>query len=111
MNAAPRYCRAGVTLLRQPQLSVAIRRGFIRLFSFAFALAGLNTSFLEIQICMVMLSNTVKKEGAEKPSRILCLEDNHNDRELLELTLLGEGMACEFVYARTRQEFEGALGQ
>jgi two-component system cell cycle sensor histidine kinase/response regulator CckA len=60
---------------------------------------------------MVMLSNQIATEGAAKPSRILCLEDNLNDRELLELTLLGEGMVCEFAYAQTQQEFESALGQ
>lgn len=49
-------------------------------------------------------------EGAvEKPSKILCLEDNLQDRELLEATLSGEQVSCEFVFATTKLEFESAL--
>ena len=49
-------------------------------------------------------------EGAvEKPSKILCLEDNLQDRELLEETLSGEQVSCEFVFATTKLEFESAL--
>ena len=45
----------------------------------------------------------------KKPIRILCLEDNGNDRELLEKILAGDGLICDFVHARDRKEFETAL--
>ncbi|HTB85088.1 MAG TPA: response regulator [Candidatus Sulfotelmatobacter sp.] len=59
---------------------------------------------------MDTFSNQAEKEGLRKPYRILCLEDNLNDRTLLASTLLAEGIACDFAYAQTRQEFESALG-
>lgn len=49
--------------------------------------------------------------SVNQPSRILCLEDNPHDRELLEKMLSEEGISCGFVYATTRQEFEAALDQ
>ena len=49
--------------------------------------------------------------SVNQPSRILCLEDNPHDRELLEKMLSEEGISCGFVYATTRQEFESALVQ
>jgi two-component system cell cycle sensor histidine kinase/response regulator CckA len=60
---------------------------------------------------MVTLSNQAEKDGLRKPYRVLCLEDNLNDRILLESILLGEGIVCDFAYAQTQQEFESALGQ
>ena len=47
--------------------------------------------------------------STKRPIRILCLEDNVNDRELLEGILAGDGLVCDFVHARSRQEFESAL--
>ena len=47
--------------------------------------------------------------STKKPIRILCLEDNENDRELLERILSSDGLVCDFVHAKSRQEFEAAL--
>ncbi|MDB6015708.1 MAG: histidine kinase [Pedosphaera sp.] len=47
----------------------------------------------------------------KKPIRILCLEDNECDRELLEITLKANSMDCEFVHAKTQKGFESALEQ
>jgi two-component system cell cycle sensor histidine kinase/response regulator CckA len=46
-----------------------------------------------------------------RPVRILCLEDNDGDRELLEQTLVADGLNCNFRHAKSRQEFETALSQ
>ena len=43
--------------------------------------------------------------------RILHLEDNACDRELVAETLAGEGLACEFIYAKTKAEFQTAVGE
>src|SRR4051812_23515028 len=43
------------------------------------------------------------------PLRILHLEDNPLDRELVGQTLLGEGLACEFIYAKSKADFQIAL--
>ncbi len=45
----------------------------------------------------------------KKPLQILHLEDNDQDRELLEVVLVADGLACDFVHAKTRLEFEVAL--
>ena len=45
------------------------------------------------------------------PQRILLLEDNPHDRELVEETLRRNGLACEIVYAQTKEDFELALEQ
>jgi two-component system, cell cycle sensor histidine kinase and response regulator CckA len=47
----------------------------------------------------------------QKPVRILYLEDNERDRELLESVLVADGLVCDFVHAITRQEFEATLAQ
>src|SRR5579872_1118186 len=47
----------------------------------------------------------------QKATRILCLEDNLNDRELLEMTLGADGLVCEFLHARTQGEFESAIAR
>ncbi|HSI07051.1 MAG TPA: response regulator [Rariglobus sp.] len=41
--------------------------------------------------------------------RVLHLEDNSFDQELVRCALLDKGVDCEFVYARTKAEFEAAL--
>jgi len=47
----------------------------------------------------------------ETPLRILHLEDNPNDAELVRETLIAEGIPAEIVNAATRAEFVSALGQ
>ena len=42
-------------------------------------------------------------------TRILYLEDDLNDRELIPRALAEDGVECEFVFARTEAEFEAAL--
>jgi signal transduction histidine kinase len=49
------------------------------------------------------------KVTAKKPLRILHLEDNANDRELVEMALAQEGLNCRFLRVQTRQEFESAI--
>ncbi len=41
--------------------------------------------------------------------RILCLEDNPYDRQLMMEALAAEGFRCEFVHAGTREEYEAAF--
>jgi two-component system cell cycle sensor histidine kinase/response regulator CckA len=50
-------------------------------------------------------------KSSDKPVRILCLEDNPSDRELLEATLKADGLVCEFLHVKTQAEFETALRQ
>jgi PAS domain S-box-containing protein len=47
----------------------------------------------------------------KRPLRILHLEDDSRDRALVEQRLQAEELHCEFVRARTREEFEYALNQ
>jgi len=42
---------------------------------------------------------------------ILHLEDDPHDQQLVENTLKADGLACEIVHARTRDEFQTALKQ
>jgi two-component system cell cycle sensor histidine kinase/response regulator CckA len=59
---------------------------------------------------MGAMANKIEKEaGTTRLSRILCLEDNQADRDLLEAMLEAEGIPCGFVYASTREQFEHAL--
>ena len=51
----------------------------------------------------------MKEPSISRPPRILCLEDNFADQELLEHTLASDGLVCEFVHATTKDEFEKAL--
>ena len=51
------------------------------------------------------------KVTARTPLRILHLEDNPNDRKLVELALIQEGLNCHFLPVQTRQEFESAISQ
>src|SRR5437588_8427834 len=48
---------------------------------------------------------------SQRPLRIVLLEDNARDRELVVRALAADGLACEFTHAVTRKEFEDALGQ
>src|SRR5437016_14645515 len=47
----------------------------------------------------------------KSPLRILYLEDNPDDRDLVARTLSAEGIVCEFVHVNARTEFEKALQQ
>jgi two-component system, NarL family, sensor histidine kinase UhpB len=49
------------------------------------------------------------KVTVKMPLRILHLEDNANDRELVETALAREGLNCHFLRVQTRQEFESAI--
>jgi len=48
---------------------------------------------------------------SKKAVRILCLEDNADDRNLLEITLKKNGIVCDFTHVSSRPEFEAALGE
>jgi len=50
-------------------------------------------------------------ESTTKSLRVICLEDQPRDRELIAQALAAEGMACEIFPARNRDEFETALVQ
>jgi PAS domain S-box-containing protein len=42
---------------------------------------------------------------------ILLLEDSPHDRQLLEKTLLNEGLVCQITHAKSKEEFQAALEQ
>ena len=42
---------------------------------------------------------------------ILLLEDNLRDRQLLEKTLINEGLVCQITHAKSKEEFQAALEQ
>ncbi|MFA6960991.1 MAG: response regulator [Opitutaceae bacterium] len=46
-----------------------------------------------------------------RPLRILHLEDKSFDQELVRRALLNKGIDCEFVYVRSKAEFETALSR
>jgi two-component system cell cycle sensor histidine kinase/response regulator CckA len=50
-----------------------------------------------------------KHSGGNSHFRFLCLEDNENDKVLLEDCLRTNGLSFDLVHARTKQEFETAL--
>ncbi|MDB6127917.1 MAG: signal transduction histidine kinase, nitrogen specific, NtrB, partial [Verrucomicrobia bacterium] len=47
--------------------------------------------------------------GAAPPLRVLHLEDDLPDRELVSRVLAGADLACDFIYAACQAEFEAAL--
>ncbi|HEV2436123.1 MAG TPA: PAS domain S-box protein [Verrucomicrobiae bacterium] len=47
----------------------------------------------------------------QRPVRILHLEDNENDQILVREMLLNEGLACELVTIKTREDFNSAVRQ
>ncbi len=47
----------------------------------------------------------------QRPVRILHLEDNENDQVLVREMLLAEGLACELVAVKTREDFDSAVRQ
>ena len=49
------------------------------------------------------------KTGRKHPLRILLLEDNSADRQLVADTLRHDGLDCILIYAQTEAEFEHAL--
>jgi hypothetical protein len=51
----------------------------------------------------------MKDLSIKMPVRILCLEDNPLDQELLQTTLTDDGLTCEFVPVQTKTDFEAAL--
>jgi len=55
--------------------------------------------------------HTTDTESPAHPLRILHLEDDRHDREIVEKRLKADGLDCEFVHAGTRQEFEAAILQ
>lgn len=56
-----------------------------------------------------LLESTVEEALTEEPLRVLHLEDDPRDRELVQANLIAEGFHFEVVHAMTRQEFENAL--
>jgi PAS domain S-box-containing protein len=50
-------------------------------------------------------------EFLQRPVHILHLEDNENDQVLVQEMLLAEGLACELVAVKTREDFDSTLRQ
>src|SRR2546426_8922959 len=50
-------------------------------------------------------------ESIEGPLRVLHLEDNPGDAELIRCALEAEDLSCELVQVKNREQFEGALAQ
>src|SRR6267154_2538514 len=53
----------------------------------------------------------MSEELGNKALRILYLEDDPSDRELVALTLTREGLVCEFIEANSERQFVQALGE
>jgi len=51
----------------------------------------------------------MEKLSLNKTYRVLCLEDNPLDQQLLEETLTAAGIKCDFMNARTRESYEKAV--
>jgi signal transduction histidine kinase len=49
--------------------------------------------------------------SSPRPVRILCLEDNDHDRELIEEILTADGLPCQLIHAKNRAQFETALAR
>src|SRR5688500_8847430 len=58
---------------------------------------------------MTSRSTDAAKLPTEKPLQLLCLEDNPEDRELLEAALSSAGLVCEYRHVMSQPEFEAAL--
>ena len=54
-------------------------------------------------------TRSMEETQQKKPTRILCLEDNPQDRVLLEMTLTSAGLDCEFLHTNSREAFESAV--
>jgi len=52
-----------------------------------------------------------RQETTLMSMHILLLEDNLRDRQLLEKTLINEGLVCQITHARSKAEFQAALEQ
>ena len=50
-------------------------------------------------------------EFVQRPVRILHLEDDENDQVLVREMLCAEGLNCEFVPVKTREDFDSAVRQ
>src|ERR1043165_3677856 len=53
----------------------------------------------------------MKEALSKRPLRVVHLEDNAADRQLINIVLKQEGLNCDIVYANSRMEFESALKQ
>jgi signal transduction histidine kinase len=53
----------------------------------------------------------LNKLTGKAPLRILHLEDNPNDRALVEMALVQEGLNCQFLRVQNGPEFESAISQ
>jgi CheY-like chemotaxis protein len=51
------------------------------------------------------------KVAGKMPLRILHLEDNPDDRKLVERELMRDGLSCRFLFVGSREEFELAISQ
>jgi len=58
--------------------------------------ASMNTNFISV---------------ARRPVRVIHLEDNPHDQELVEHVLLSTGVECEIVHADGRQSFQAAMAR
>jgi PAS domain S-box-containing protein len=59
---------------------------------------------------MTMSDVTTTAGKLEKPLRVLHLEDVPQDAELVQAALESDGLHCDITWAKTRKEFENALG-
>ena len=53
----------------------------------------------------------MEEANIKTPLRILHLEDNSHDRQLMEERLAADGLACEFIHVAEREQFEAKLEQ
>src|SRR5882762_7403145 len=51
----------------------------------------------------------MEEVSIKTPLRVLYLEDNPHDRQLVEERLAADGLRCEFVHANAREQFETKL--
>src|ERR1700722_6207992 len=73
---------------------------------------SINRRFVRYFGRIKALTNKAMTESSpQKPISVLCLEDNENDRELLESVLTADGLVCDFLQTTNREEFEAALAR